>query len=207
MKRVVKPALLGITLIVFLCGLSGASDNQVVGKWASDTRSKGGLGTRYNFTNDGVVMISFGALVDFDYRIEGQILKTNLKGDTVEKPDSIPFEIVGDKLIINPSDTNSRQEMTRTSIPDVKAPPIVGVWSFKHYTGVMATMRYATSGLAQLSVPFACLKGRYELQGQELIIEFEGNPSVKRKIRLEGNRLIFLADGEKKQEEYTRVLP
>jgi len=207
MKRVVKPILLGITLIVFLCRLSGASENQIVGKWASDTRSKGGLGTRYNFTNDGVVMSSFGALVDFDYRIEGQILKTNLNSDTVENRDAMPFEIVGDKLIINPSDPNSRQEMTRISIPDVNSPPIVGVWSFKHYGGGMATIQYTTSGLAQLSVPFVSLKGRYKIQGQELDIEFEGNLSVKRKIRLEGNRLIFLADGEKKQEKYTRVLP
>jgi len=210
MKRIITIAFLGISIIGLLSGFFWVSESQIVGKWASDARSKGGLGARYNFTKDGVVMISFGALVDFDYQIEGQTLKTKLRSKYTKEPEQPDFEqyaIEGDKLIINPSDPNKRKEMTRTTIPDVKAHPIVGLWSFKHYTGGTATMQYTSGGLAQLSVPFVSLQGRYKLQGQELHIEFEGKPSVKRKIRLEGNRLIFLADGEKKQEEYTRVLP
>ena len=74
MKRIITIAFLGISIIGLLSGFSWVSESQIVGKWASDARSKGGLGARYNFTKDGVVMSSFGALVDFDYQIEGQTL-------------------------------------------------------------------------------------------------------------------------------------
>jgi hypothetical protein len=73
-------------------------------------------------------MSSFGALVDFDYQVDGQTIKTNLNGDK-EQTDSTPFEIRGDKLILNPSDPEKRQEMTRTAVTVANAHPIVGIWS------------------------------------------------------------------------------
>lgn len=207
MKRAITLILLAAFLMTFLIGLCSASDqSEIVGKWASIARTKGGLGARYNFEESGIVMSSFGALVDFDYQIEGQIIKTNLKGEK-EQTDSAPFEIVGDKLILNPSDTKNRQEMTRSATTATNAHPIVGIWSFKHYTGGMATMQYTTKGLAQLSVPFDSAKGKYIVQGRSLQIDFDGIPSIKREFRLVGNRLLFLPDGKNKQEEYLRVQP
>jgi hypothetical protein len=152
------------------------------------------------------MMSSFGALVDFDYRIEGKILKMNLRGDK-EKVDSTPFEIAGEKLILNPADPDKRQEMTRSAITAANANPIVGIWSFKHYTGGMATMQYTTQGLVQLSVPFYSENGTYKVQGQVLHIDLGSGPSLNRNFRLEGSHLIFLPDNEKKQEEYSRVEP
>ncbi|MBK5276085.1 MAG: hypothetical protein JJE30_13670 [Desulfuromonadales bacterium] len=203
-----------ITIIVVACllmisasGLTAASEpSDIVGKWASVTRTKGGLGARYNFEESGVVSISFGALVDFDYRIEGQSIKTTLKGDK-EQTDSTPFEIRGDKLILNPSDPDKRQEMTRTAVTAANAHPIVGIWSYKHYTGGMATMQYTTKGLAQLSVPFDSLSGKYKVKDQVLHIEFDGMSALERKFRLEGDRLLVLPDDKNKQEEYLRVHP
>jgi hypothetical protein len=207
MRRAISIILLATFLVVSLSGLSSASDpSEIVGKWASAVRTKGGLGTRYNFEESGVVSSSFGALVDFDYRIEGQSVKTTLKGDK-EQTDSTPFEIRGDKLILNPSDPDKRQEMTRTAVTAANAHPIVGIWSFKHYTGGMATMQYTTTGLAQLSVPFDSLRGRFKRQGEVLQIDFDGMPSFKRKFRLEDDHLLFLADDQNKQEEYLRVHP
>ncbi|NVN92646.1 MAG: hypothetical protein HXX11_18905 [Desulfuromonadales bacterium] len=207
MKRLIMPILLAAFLMTSLGGLCSASDqSELVGKWASVARTKGGLGTRYYFEESGIVMSSFGALVDFDYKIEGQMMKTNLKGEK-EQTDSAPFEIVGDKLILNPSDQTTRQEMTRSTITATNAHPVVGVWSFKHYAGGMATMQYTTNGLAQLSVPFDTVKGKFAVQGQSLQIDFDGMPSVTREFRLEGNRLLFLPDGKNMEEKYIRVQP
>jgi hypothetical protein len=207
MKSIISIMLLAIFLVGPLASFSLADDaSGIVGKWAAVARTKGGLGARFNFQGNGIVTSSFGALVDFDYRIEGKVIKMNLRGDK-DRVDSIPFGIVGDKLILNPADPDKRQEMTRSAVTIAKAHPIVGIWSYKHYTGGMATMQYTTKGLAQLSVPFDTLSGAYKVQGQELQIDFDGKPSSKRKIYLEGNSLIFLPNGPKKQEKYLRVEP
>jgi hypothetical protein len=68
-------------------------------------------------------------------------------------------------------------------------------------------MQYTAGGLEQLSVPFENSQGRYKLQGQALYLEFEGTPTIISKIRLEENRLIFLADGDEKENIFIRVLP
>jgi hypothetical protein len=207
MKSAVSIMLLAIFLAWPLCKLSLADETSgIVGKWAAVARTKGGLGARYYFQENGVVLSSFGALVDFDYQIEDKVIKMSLKGEK-EQVDSTPFEIVEDKLILNPADPDKRQEMTRSAVTTANAHTIVGIWSYKHYTGGMATMQYTTKGLAQLSVPFDALSGAYKVQGQDLQINFNGKPSLRRKIHLEGNRLIFLPDGQKKQEEYLRVEP
>jgi len=207
MKRAITLILLVAFLMASLSGLASASDrSKIVGKWASTVRTKGGLGARYNFEESGIVMSSFGALVDFDYQIEGQMIKTNLKGDK-DQTDSTPFEIRGDKLILNPSDADKRQEMTRTAVTAANAHPIVGIWSYKHYTGGMATMQYTTKGLAQLSVPFDSLSGKYKVKDQVLHIEFDGMQALERKFQLKGDRLLILPDGKRKQEEYLRVHP
>lgn len=207
MESAVSIMLLAIFLAGPLTSFSLADETSgIVGKWAAVARTKGGLGARYIFQENGTVTSSFGALVDFDYRIEDKIIKMNLKSDK-DQVDSTPFEIVKDKLILNPTNPDKRQEMSRSAVTTAKAHPIVSIWSYKHYTGGMATMQYTTKGLAQLSVPFDTLSGAYKVQGQELQIDFDGKPSLKRKIHLEGNSLIFLPDGQKKQEGYLRVEP
>jgi hypothetical protein len=182
-----------------------ANENQIVGKWAADSRTKGGLGALLIFGDDGVVTSTFGALVDFKYVVEGQTIKMTFP-DTAEQTTE-PYSIVGDKLIAYPADPEKRQERTRVGTAKAGAPPIVGVWTFKHYTGKMATMQYTSNGLAQLSVPTKTLKGHYKLLAQELTMEFDGQPTSNRKIQLSGDHLSLLADGSKPEQKFTRVSP
>ena len=182
-----------------------ANQNQIVGKWAADSRTKGGLGAMLIFGDDGVVTSTFGALVDFTYLVEGQTIKMTL-ADSAEQTIE-PYSIVGDKLIAYPADPDKREERTRVGTAKPGAPPIVGVWSFKHYTGEMATMQYTSSGFAQLSVPMKTLKGHYKLLAQELTMEFDGQPISNRTIQLSGGHLSLLADGSKPEQKFTRVSP
>ena len=90
---------------------------------------------------------------------------------------------------------------------------IVGVWTFKHYTGVMATQQYTSGGLMQLSVPFTTTAGTYKLESNKLTLDFGGNWmdfEVKSpdpiNILLSGDHLTLLGpDGGK--QTYTRVSP
>jgi hypothetical protein len=187
-------------------GAAKADDKSIVGKWSAAKRTKGGLGTTLIFNDDGSMSHIFGALVDFKYQADGKELKTINDADNsvISKE---PYEIDGDKLIINPTDPKAREERSRVGKAKPGSAAIVGVWSFKHYTGVMSTWQYTTGGLAQLSVPMQTVKGHYKLANGELTVEMEGQPAVTRKVILSGDRLTLGADGDKPEQKFTRVAP
>jgi hypothetical protein len=159
------------------------------------------------FGGDGAVTSIFGALVDFKYQADGHAIKLTFTDSASGKSEqsSEPYEILGDKLVANPTDATNRVEMTRVGTAKPGVPPIIGLWTFKHYTGEMATMQYTSGGLAQLNVPMKTSKGRYKLQAQGLTMEFEGQPSSKRKILLSDDHLTFLADKTEQERKFTRV--
>jgi hypothetical protein len=198
------------TVVFFLLtSLALAAQNDIVGKWAANGRTRGGLGGMWLFEPNGNASLSFGALVDFRYSVKDHILKTVVNDPYAKsiEEDAAPYEIIGDTLITNPTDTTRRQEMKRIGSQRQGVNPIVGIWTYKHYTGSMATMEFTSTGLAQLSVPFETQKGRYTFKEQELIIDTEGKPTYRRKIQIENDTLIFLSEGSKKEERYTRVRP
>jgi hypothetical protein len=205
MRNIMRAAV----FLILLTSIASAAQNDIVGKWAANGRTRGGLGGMWIFELNGSASLSFGALVDFRYSVKDHILKTVVNDPYAKKieEDSAPYQIIGDTLITNPTDTMRRQEMKRIGSARVGLDPIVGIWTYKHYTGGMATMEFTSTGLAQLSVPFETQKGRYTFKQQELIIDTEGKPTYRRKIRIENDTLIFLPEGDKKEERYTRVRP
>jgi hypothetical protein len=195
--------------LFILINITATAQDSVVGKWAANIRTRGGLGALWTFETNGKASKSFGALVDFRYSADGRTLRTIFTDFYTKKveEDSSSYEILGDMLITNPTDTTRRQEMKRVGPPRTGANPIVGIWTYKHYTGVMATMEFTSTGLAQLSVPFEVEKYLYAMNGQEINITSEGTPSYRRKLRLENDTLIFPAEGDEKEKRYTRVAP
>ena len=205
MRKLMRAAV----LLFLVSSIALAAQNDIVGKWAANGRTRGGLGGMWIFESNGNASLSFGALVDFRYSVKDHIVKTVVNdpyAKTIEE-DAAPYEIIGDTLITNPTDTMKRQEMKRIGSPRQGVDPIVGIWTFKHYTGGMATMEYTSTGLAQLSVPFETQKGIYTYKEQKLIIDTEGKPTYRRKIRIENDTLMFLQEGNNKEERYTRVRP
>ena len=199
------------TTILFLLLISPAAAEQtnIVGKWAANLRTRGGLGGMWIFEPNGNASKVFGALVDFRYSADGRILKTVFKDSYAGKveEDSSPYEIVGDTLITNPADAARRQEMKRVGLLRAGVNSIVGIWTYKHYTGGMATMEYTSTGLAQLSVPFDTEKFRYTLNQEEITLISGGSAPYRRKIRIENDLLIFLPEGDNKEARYIRVVP
>ena len=209
-------------------GRVAADENDIVGEWVANSRTKGGLGSSLIFADNGELTSMFGALVDFKYSVDGQTYKTTFADNGEEMTEQ--FEIVGDKFISRSAGpkiigagekSNSKSESPRINgertrvgevIPGV--PPIVGIWSFRsNYTPdvgpdrPLATVRYAADGRGLLSIPFIAPKGRYKLQGQELIMEFTGKPSFKRRILLAGDHLTLLAGGADSEQKFTRAPP
>lgn len=149
---------------------------------------------------DGTVTYTFGALVDFKYEVKGNKITTTLlhSGQTVPGEVSVQeFNIEGDTLIIDPNDPEKKQVMKRVGKQYPTAHPIVGEWTYKHYTGGPAYMRYARSGIVELSVPFQSLLGKYRLNKNIIEFELQGQNPVMNKILYSKSSIVLTDDSGK----------
>lgn len=196
-------------ILIFLASLSACpaiADDGFVGIWSSSSRTKGGLGPQWIFSKDGRATHTFGALVDFKYEINGSQIKQVLLGpDRAEtKEVSVTeFLIDGDTLTMNPRTPDRKQVMKRVGKPNKDAHSIVGEWTYKHYTGGPAQMRYSRSGVAQLTVPFQTLTGTYRATQATLSITLHDQQPMNFKFRRESDFLV-LTDGNMKESKYQR---
>jgi hypothetical protein len=199
---------LHFALYLLCASVAHANGGEIVGTWAADARTKGGLGGMMVFSENGLVTTTFGAVVDFKYEIDGQSIRTIYEKDKTGNSDhKETYKIVADTLIIdaeNP-DPAKRLEMKRIGPATPGTQPVVGVWQFTHYTGKPATWQYTTNGLAQLSVPMLTSRGRYAISGSNLSLAMEGESPTELRIELRGDSLtIFKPD---RQQRFTRVMP
>jgi hypothetical protein len=128
---------------------------------------------------DGEAAMTFGALVDFKYTLEGNRITMTNTFDPAGRGDAIieEFVIEGDTMTqTQPGMPGAEKSLRRTSVPYPDAHPIVGEWTYRHPTGPAAFVRYSRDGVVQLSVPFKTMKGSYRLNGKMLEVELQGGP-------------------------------
>jgi hypothetical protein len=142
------------------------------------------------FSPDGHVIRTFGAVVDFTYRIEGDKLVTVFveRDGGAPQENSRQFLIAGNTLSLDPNDNEKKQVMERIGVPVTGAHPIVGAWAYKHYTGQQAVDRYSSQGTMQLSVPIPTAQGTYSLEGRRVTMQISGEQLII--ADLEGGKLI-----------------
>jgi hypothetical protein len=195
-----------ILVTSLLCGHAvGAAAGEIIGMWASVARTKGGLGSQWVFGPDGVATYTFGAIVDFRYETKGSELKL-----TFDSPDGSPppetsvqeFSVQGDTLTVNPNNAEQRQVMSRTAKGDANG-PLVGEWTYKHYTGGPAYMRYSGSGRAQLIVPMKTLNGTYKIENGVAHVKLSGEQSPIL-ARVGENATLTIRDGQRKEATFRR---
>ena len=178
---------------------SGAADT-LTGMWSATARTRGGLAAQWVFAPNGVATRTFGALVDYRYGIQGARLSlTELDGNhaPTSKVTTQDFTLLGDTLTMNPTKPEGRQLMKRVGQPFPGTHPIVGEWSFKHYSGGMAYMRFGRTGIVQLSVPFETATGTWATEGAKLTTQLKDRKPVTSPWRIEKGTLHFREDGEK----------
>ena len=172
-------------------------DDEVVGIWSSASRTKGGLGSQWVFTKDGSATYTFGALVDFKYDIKGNHTTMTLLGPDQSVTKEVwleEFSIDGAILTVNPRTPAGKQVMKRAGETYPGAHPIVGDWTYTHYTGGLALMRYSREGIAQLSVPFQTITGTYHINQGILAIAWRDQESVNSKFRREKSALVLVEE-------------
>lgn len=178
----------------------------IVGKWESVARSYGGIGSSLEFHSDGTVSLTPGAMVDFTYRLDGTrlVMSVTDPGTGEVSENTVDVHITGDSMIH--SDPESGQEIRFGRLEGAKADtlPIVGTWSFKHYTGRTAFEVFTADGDVHLRVPFHTDGGTYTVSAETLTIVIEGRDPWQVRYAIDGAMLTLLsADGSR--EQYNRV--
>jgi hypothetical protein len=200
-----RRVLLALALVV--TGAGSASADDVAGIWSAQVRSKGGLGYQWTF-KDGEAALTFGALVDFKYTIEGSRIAMTNAIDPSARGDAVieQFVIDGDTMTqTQPASPGAEKTLRRTSAPLADAHPIIGEWTYPHPTGPAAFVRYSREGIVQLSVPFRTMKGTYRVDGDVLEVDLPGRPRTAFDIKREDRTLTLTERGGKgKISTYTK---
>jgi len=173
----------------------------ILGEWVSDSRTKGGLGGAKFYSADGTLIITFGALVDFTYKVEGNILSIySLENDLIKKQE---ISYVGEEIILKTLGTNIEEKLSRVDGDDDQT--IVGKWEGSlHNTEAKQILHFTDTGNFYLSVPFASVTGKYQVNKHTLIETIEGKDPSEWRWRFGDNTLILEKTDGSKIERYIR---
>ncbi len=179
-------------------------NDDLAGIWSATIRTKGGLGGQWIFSKDGKASYIFGALVDFFYEIKNDQIRIDINSD--KKHEKVPFQRfeIKDKRLIFFSGKSSTpsQIMERIGQQNNEKQPILGDWTYDHYTGGKALMRFSSKGVVQLSVPFTDDKGTYSIKKDQILISLKKGNSIAINYKKKGKILLLDESGDNNIKKY-----
>ena len=188
----------GIVVFAPVAGHSQASLQSAAGLWLSEERSQGGLGSWVELRDDGTAWLAFGALIEGTYTMEGaslrlvfprsdgkdapsdsSVVEMRIDGNTATRTQPPPTDWPPQERL-TPEDKAMFDRlaqplrMTRVGAPARNAPPIVGTWSYAHYTGAKAYELYTPGGATVLMVEMQVQQATYSGQGDTWELRLAG---------------------------------
>jgi predicted acyltransferase len=173
----------------------------LLGSWEAISRSEGGLGSAIAFAADNTLTFTMGAMVDMSYRRSGDSLfVTSPSGDLAPAK----IAIVHDTLVVT---RKGREQRERRMGAAVGNNPLVGNWTYLHYTGVPAYEEYTATGAYHLRVPIRTLQGNYTAFGDAAMLHLMGDGGGDRNVKFSvvGDTLQLSWDGQ--TSRYLRAKP
>ncbi|HEX9309867.1 MAG TPA: hypothetical protein VF887_03555 [Gemmatimonadaceae bacterium] len=155
--------------IVSAQGTSVQTQESLVGTWEAITRSAGGIGSTLTFGADNSLTFTVGAMLDAKYRRAGDTL---FIVDPSGHATASRIKISHDTLVTTTPD-NREQRETRVGTA-LLSDPLVGLWTYPHYTGVAAFEQYTPDGQLHLRVPIRTLKGTYATARDSAMLHLPG---------------------------------
>ena len=175
-----------------------AVENDLLGTWVAVQRSLGGLGTMITFLPGGKLEMSFGAIVEGWYRVDGD--KLIEPPETINgKPTVSRFRIERDSLYLRCDGCpGAETRLLRVGHAQAGAPAIVGRWrdepppkdapaEEKAMSG--AFREYTRDGLTKFRLPMNTEAGTYDLTKQTVTLQKPAHFRVE-------NGVLILADGK-----------
>jgi len=195
MKAKSVAILLPVLLLLTITSYAQDRQDLIMGEWVSESRTKGGLGTSRSFKAGGTLIVTFGALVNFTYKLEKNILSLyGIEGDLIAKKEV--YYLDTDIILIN-LETKEEERLSRIDGDSKKT--ILGKWKGPHYTGGKQILHFTANGNCYLSVPFMFARGNYQVSNHVLKEIIKGKV-LEWKWHFEDNTLILeKLDGSKKE--------
>jgi hypothetical protein len=202
MKHAVHIAV-GLIVVAMALPAPALADDRILGRWDSQSRSKGGIGSMLHFRGDGTVDVTVGAMLDFKYRTAGNRLYLALGTETFGP---IEYSIKGNTLIRKDPKAGTASEASRVAGSAPPVPTIVGTWRSSHPTGADLVEEFLPDGVLLYRVPFRTDRGRFQADGSTLSMQIPRRPRTYiATYRVEGNVMVVTYRHDGKEERYMRV--
>jgi hypothetical protein len=174
----------------------------LIGTWEAVTRSAGGLGSTISFAPDNTMSFTLGAMVDMKYKRARDSLYII---DPANGVNAFRIAIMRDTLVM--TNEGKEQRETRVGAPVKGADPVIGSWTYLHYTGVPAFEEYTPGGDFRLRVPIRTLDGTYATMGDSAMMHLPGPGGGDRGVRFAvvGDTLQLTWNGQ--TSRYVRATP
>jgi hypothetical protein len=174
---VLIPNLLALNVVVAQVA-PPARSTSLIGTWEAVTRSAGGLGSTISFAPDNSMSFTLGAMVDMKYKRARDSLYII---DPANGVNAFRVSILRDTLVM--VNQGKEQRETRVGTPLKGADPVIGRWTYLHYTGVPAFEEYTPGGDFRLRVPIRTLQGTYATMGDSAMMHLPGPGGGDRAVR------------------------
>ena len=179
-----------------------SNPSMLIGTWDAVTRSAGGLGSTISFGTDNTMSFTLGTLVDMKYKRARDSLYII---DPQNGTNAFKISILRDTLVM--INEGREQRETRVGPPVSGADPVIGRWTYLHYTGVPAYEEYTPGGDFRLRVPIRTLQGTYAAMRDSAMLHLPGPGGGDRAVRFAvlGDTLQLTWDGQ--TSRYIRATP
>jgi hypothetical protein len=182
----------GLSIAIILLSLAAPAQTvPISGRWRSITTSKGGIGAMFEFHADGSVDYSPGAVVEGNYRIEGDQLI--VPPATVNGPEQkYTIEWPANTSVRLRAGADSVMELHRQGPEKDAARPLLGEWTgTRDMGGKSLTVHWLfyADGKQLFLLPFLTQQGRYTAKADSLHLELPGRPPVDGKFQVDGDIL------------------
>jgi hypothetical protein len=174
---VLIPNLLALNVVIAQVAPTTRS-TPLIGTWEAVARSAGGLGSTISFEADNSMSFTLGAMVDMKYKRARDSLYII---DPANGINAFRIAILRDTLVM--VNQGKEQRETRVSAPLKGADPVIGRWTYLHYTGVPAFEEYTPGGDFRLRVPIRTLQGTYVTMGDSAMLHLAGPGGGDRGVR------------------------
>ena len=197
---------------------------QLVGHWVAANRSKGGIGSIWEFKPDGTLIMAPGAVVDMPYKLEGDTLTLPPKRTGPDaKPQVLKIRFDGDAM---------DQEVSGSAGPPLKMryiritpakggePPIVGKWKLAplatanpnlsptqlqmQQAYANASHTYTRDGILKLRIPFVFMRGSYDAKAGFFTVNKTDGTVFKGTLRFRDGKLILVQPDGRSEDVYVR---
>ncbi len=149
-------------------------------RWISIERSAGGLGLSYTFLQGGDVVENSGAMIDFSYRVSGDVVALNVAGQERQ----YAFAIQDQSMTLR--DQDGREQRYRRAGPRASKPELHGLWTFTHETGAPADIFFDGAGHGLMRVLMQARRGTFSSRPDgRLLIDMGGGEA--RSATLDGD--------------------